>query len=329
MLQSAAHSSWFEDNLRCTQTTFLRIASFLAQHGVLFASAKVKQHSYNKKVAASLYFLGSSGGYRETGAAMGMSRSYVMEITSEVVRVLKIVAPQVISFPSNREEWNAVEAGFASKHGYPGIAGAIDGSLIEIERPDNFDGFYCRKAYPALNMQAIVTSDGFFLSVDVRPGSWSDSKCWQYSTIGRSVGNVLPAGKHFIGDAGYALLPWLIVPYCEREEGGRLSQQQKQFNFLHSSTRMAVECTFGRWKGRFRMLQCALSQETARRSANFVVATVVLHNLMKIYRDSAQFPLFRERGNENAAADDDIPSINLRNIGLLKRNAIAKIICRS
>ncbi|KAF4128264.1 hypothetical protein GN958_ATG22526 [Phytophthora infestans] len=66
MLQSAAHSSWFEDNLRCTQTTFLRIASFLAQHGVLFASAKVKQHSYNKKVAASLYFLGSSGGYRET-----------------------------------------------------------------------------------------------------------------------------------------------------------------------------------------------------------------------------------------------------------------------
>eukprot|EP00644_Phytophthora_capsici_P003580 jgi/Phyca11/116624/e_gw1.31.446.1 len=107
MLQSAAYSSWFEDNLRCTQTTFLQIASFLARHGVIFASAKVKQHSYNKKVAASLYFLGSSGGYRETGAAMGMSRSYVMEITTEVVRVLKIVAPRVISFPSNREEWNA------------------------------------------------------------------------------------------------------------------------------------------------------------------------------------------------------------------------------
>ncbi|KAG2808256.1 hypothetical protein PC116_g25276 [Phytophthora cactorum] len=48
---------------------------------------------------------------------MVMSRSYVMEITTEVVRLLSETAPSVV--------------------------GARDGSLIEIERPENFDGFYC------------------------------------------------------------------------------------------------------------------------------------------------------------------------------------------
>ncbi|EGZ22217.1 hypothetical protein PHYSODRAFT_494065, partial [Phytophthora sojae] len=52
MLQSAAYASWFEDNLRCTKPTFLRIAGLLRDQGVLFAAAKVRQHSFEKKVAA-------------------------------------------------------------------------------------------------------------------------------------------------------------------------------------------------------------------------------------------------------------------------------------
>ncbi|KAE9338628.1 hypothetical protein PR003_g11407 [Phytophthora rubi] len=156
MLHSAACASWFEKNLRCTKTTFVRIASFLEQHGIRFAAAKVKKNSYEKKVTAALYFLGSAGGYREAGGAMGMARSYVMEITTEVVRVLTGAASAVISIPRSRQRWRAVEDEFASRHGYPGVAGAIDGSLLAIERPDKFDGFYCRKCYPALNVQAVL-----------------------------------------------------------------------------------------------------------------------------------------------------------------------------
>ncbi|KAE9181595.1 hypothetical protein PF004_g24496 [Phytophthora fragariae] len=130
--------------------------SFLEQHGIRFAAAKVKKNSYEKKVTAALYFLGSAGGYREAGGAMGMARSYVMEITTEVVRVLTGAASAVISIPRSRQRWRAVEDEFASRHGYPGVAGAIDGSLLAIECPDKFDGFYCRKCYPALNVQAVL-----------------------------------------------------------------------------------------------------------------------------------------------------------------------------
>ncbi|EEY55244.1 uncharacterized protein PITG_09146 [Phytophthora infestans T30-4] len=253
MLLSWSYDSWFETNLRCSKKTFLRVANFLQCQGVRFAAAKSKQHCYNKKVAAALYFMGSTGGYREVGGAMGMCRSYVSEITAEVVRVLRAAAPQIVAFPRDQGGWDAIESEFAARHGYPGVVGAIDGSLIEVERPYEFDGFYCRKCYPALNVQAIVTSDNVFLSAEVRPGSWSDRKCWQYSKIGRTVYSTIPPGAHFIGDAGYALLPGLIVPYSDREEGGELSPRQRQFNFLHSSTRMAVESTFGIWKGRFRI----------------------------------------------------------------------------
>ncbi|KAF1779573.1 hypothetical protein JG687_00006837 [Phytophthora cactorum] len=52
---------------------------------------------------------------------MGMSRSYVMEITTEVVRVLNMTSSDIISFPRSRWGWDTVEAKFASRHGYPGI----------------------------------------------------------------------------------------------------------------------------------------------------------------------------------------------------------------
>ncbi|KAF1782736.1 hypothetical protein GQ600_16809 [Phytophthora cactorum] len=39
MLQSAAYASWFEDNLLCTRSTFLLVASFLQEHGIRFAAA--------------------------------------------------------------------------------------------------------------------------------------------------------------------------------------------------------------------------------------------------------------------------------------------------
>ncbi|KAF1784485.1 hypothetical protein GQ600_9372 [Phytophthora cactorum] len=111
MLHSAACSSWLDDNLRCTKYTFLKIASFLKTQSIRFAAAKVKQHSFNKKVAVAIYFVGSSGGYRELGAAMEMSRSYGMAITTEVVCVLNGASSQFFSFPMDRPGWSAIETG--------------------------------------------------------------------------------------------------------------------------------------------------------------------------------------------------------------------------
>ena len=47
-------------------------------------------------------------------------------------------------------------ADFESMIGFPLTCGAIDESIIEIQRPCDFEGWYCRKGYPALNIQAVV-----------------------------------------------------------------------------------------------------------------------------------------------------------------------------
>ncbi|KAE8967252.1 hypothetical protein PR003_g26234 [Phytophthora rubi] len=46
MLREASYESWFTKNLRCSRLSFLEIARFLRERGVVFANAAVKQHSY-------------------------------------------------------------------------------------------------------------------------------------------------------------------------------------------------------------------------------------------------------------------------------------------
>ncbi|KAG3054093.1 hypothetical protein PC121_g16448 [Phytophthora cactorum] len=89
---------------------------------------------------------------------MVMSRSYVMEITTEVVRLLSETAPSVLSFPRAQQDRKAGR--LALRHG--------------------------------MDTQEIVSGDDLLLSVEVRPGSWSDRKCWLYSVIGRTLYNVIP-----------------------------------------------------------------------------------------------------------------------------------------
>ncbi|KAE9289727.1 hypothetical protein PF008_g25818 [Phytophthora fragariae] len=327
MLREASYESWFTKNLRCSRLSFLEIARFLRERGVVFANAAVKQHSYEKKVAAALFFLASVSGYREAGGALGMSKSYVIDIVDEVVRVLCEAADAVICFPHNKCGWVSVERHFAARCGYPGVVGAVDGSLVAIQRPEDFDGFYCRKGYPALNVQAIVTANCRFMSVEIRPGSWSDKKSWKYSYIGQHSYDVIPAGTHFIGDAGHALLPNLIVPYAEREEGGSLTQQQHHFNTLHSSTRMAVERTFGLWKGRLRALQKVLDEKTVDKTVRVVTATVVLHNLMIDLRDSTRIKRYKEPSFEEPDDSVQLGSALARQIGKQKREDITNLIC--
>ena len=51
-----------------------------------------------------------------------------------------------------------------------------------------------------------------------------------------------------LGDPAYSMLNWLLKGYPENVNTPRI---QRCFNYRLSRTRMTVENTFGRWKGRF------------------------------------------------------------------------------
>ena len=52
----------------------------------------------------------------------------------------------------------------------------------------------------------------------------------------------------FIGDAAYPIRPWFYSPFKGEKNG--LFRKKAFWNFIQSSTRMAVERTFGILKGR-------------------------------------------------------------------------------
>ena len=76
--------------------------------------------------------------------------------------------------PKNSGDWCRVELEFQKRRGIPGVVGAIDGTLIDIQRPKGYDGFYNRNGDPSLNIQSVVDANSYFMSIDIRPGSFSD-----------------------------------------------------------------------------------------------------------------------------------------------------------
>ncbi|KAE9023914.1 hypothetical protein PF011_g3750 [Phytophthora fragariae] len=78
---------------------------------------------------------------------------------------------------------HAVEQGFETIAGFSEVVGAIDGTLIKIPRPRDFEGWYCRKGFPAVNVQAIVDHKGAFRSLSIRAGSSNDQSLWNGSGV--------------------------------------------------------------------------------------------------------------------------------------------------
>jgi len=89
-----------------------------------------------------------------------------------------------------------------------------------------------------------------------RPGSVHDSRVLRNSDIFDSATNwhddFFPKNSHLLGDAAYPLKTWIMTLY---KANGHLTERQKTYNYLHSSTRMVIERAFALLKGRFRRLK--------------------------------------------------------------------------
>ncbi|KAF0706622.1 hypothetical protein AaE_014021 [Aphanomyces astaci] len=329
MLGKPQYEQWFQTNLRCSQSTFCRLASWLSTSQPELMRRETS-HLFKKKVAVLLYFLGSEGGYRDTGAAFGMSKSWCVETVNVIVAALAKQAKLWISIPQTPAEWLRIEEDFFPKQNFPGIVGAVDGTLIDIQCTKDYDGFYNRNGDPSLNIQAVVDSKLRFMSEDIRPGSYSDKKIWKRSKLGKSIHGKIPMGCFILGDAGYTLLPWLITPFVPREEGGKLSKLQKHFNFKLSSCRMSVECAFGRLKERFRILKTPMKEKSLDRTVSVVTACFVLHNIFLHYKDDLfDNPCQRRDRNDHVQPQDvdDVENNSLLRLHAVnKRYSIAKII---
>jgi len=92
---------------------------------------------------------------------------------------------------------------------------------------------------------------------------------------------------YLLGDSAYPSLPWLIPPF---KDNGRLTEEQKAFNFRLSSTRIIIEHAFGLLKGRFRRLG-HFENLHIKLIVKCIMAACVLHNMCLLENDLIEIKL--------------------------------------
>ena len=103
---------------------------------------RVKKHkvTFRKAVAITICYLSIESGYQTVAALFGHSKARCVEVSNAILMALNSLIPRVVQLPGQEEEWQQIADGFKKISGLPHIAGAIDGSLIEILRASEHEG---------------------------------------------------------------------------------------------------------------------------------------------------------------------------------------------
>lgn len=125
-------------------------------------------------------------------------------------------------------------------------------------------------------------------------GSASDARVLQDAL---DHGLVVPPGKFFLVDAGYANTTQFLAPYrgtrYHLQEQGRANQKPRNykelFNLRHAQLRNHIERSIGILKMRFPILRTG-SHYPVNKQVDISVACCVLHNFIRLHNGDMQWP---------------------------------------
>lgn len=115
-------------------------------------------------LAASLRFF-AEGNYQKgvgNDRFIGLAQPTMSKVLQHVLNIMETeVCPDIIKFPSDEQEINAIKLGFYEKTGFPGVIGCIDGTHISIIPPAHDKHlFYNRKGFHSLNVMLVELRQG-------------------------------------------------------------------------------------------------------------------------------------------------------------------------
>ncbi|TFY54866.1 hypothetical protein EVJ58_g8606 [Rhodofomes roseus] len=122
--------------------------------------------------------------------------------------------------------------------------GMLDGTLIQMTEPPRGSGsiYFCRKKFPAINVQAVVDHLRRFINVDLGwPGNVTDVSLWTKSFIWEHRHEFFGPGEYVLADKGYPSSPFVLRPFTEPEVAHATPERHRRmrmFNRLVSSIRL-------------------------------------------------------------------------------------------
>jgi hypothetical protein len=211
------------------------------------------------RVAVTLFKLTHGASLFVCSEMFAIKKNTFSAVLRETVRAINDCLRHEISWPTG-EKLQQTQRDFQELCGLLALVGAIDGTHISIAKPRYRaeDYYYYKSGDYTLNCQAVVDSKKQFLDLYLSmPGSTNDARVLRHSSLYRlgMSGNLFDAhyvmdgfSPYLLGDSGYPLLPWLMVPH---KNVRNFTVLETLFNRKLRKGRCMVENAFGILKQTF------------------------------------------------------------------------------
>ena len=190
---------------------------------------------------------------RKLANAFGISKSTASIIIRRITKAISLhLAPKYIQIPSTEKEVQEIVGQFYERHGFPQCLGAVDGTHIAIRRPSViFSGDFVNwKGHYKLNCQAAADYSCRVIDVVIKwPGSVDDARILANSSLNKPMRNgIIPKCEKglFLVKIRYLFVSLEIQRILFTILNERIDKW-----FRLSSSRMVIECAFGRLKALF------------------------------------------------------------------------------
>ncbi|XP_050209875.1 uncharacterized protein LOC126660423 [Mercurialis annua] len=248
--------------------------------------------SLNDQVAIALRRLVSGESLSSVGDSFGVNQSTVCHITWRFVEAMEERGVHHLRWPSTEAEIEAIKSKFEKLHGLPNCCGVIEATHIVMTLPavdHSNDVWIDLEKNHSMVLQVIVDPDMRFRDVNVGcPGSLSDALVLQNSSFFKlsEEGKRLNGKKmelregtelqeYIIGDAGFPLMPWLLIPYKEAKK-----DHEVEFNKRHSATTSVAQIALARLKETWRIIRGAMRMPDKNQLSKIIFVCCLLHNII-------------------------------------------------
>ncbi|CAL1410602.1 unnamed protein product [Linum trigynum] len=290
----------FELIFKISRKTFTYICSLvkedLTSKSREFTFLNGRPLSLHDQVAVALRRLGTGGSLAVIAGSFGLNNSTVSQVTWRFVEALEQRALHHLKWPSTELEMAEIKSKFQKLQGLPNCCGVVDMThitmLLSTSDPTSNVWLDGEENY-SMVLQVIVDPEMRFLDIVTGwPGKMDDWAVFQNSTFQKLCenGERLNGKKgssdireYIIGDSGFPLLPYLMVPY-ENE----LSDGSSEFNRRHLGTRLVAQRALARLKESWKIIRGQMWRPDRHRMPRFVLACCLLHNIAIDMEDEVQ-----------------------------------------
>ncbi|XP_010047365.2 LOW QUALITY PROTEIN: protein ALP1-like [Eucalyptus grandis] len=276
-----------------------------------------------QRVAVCLWRLATGEPLRLVSKKFGLGISTCHKLVLEVCTAIRtVLMPKYLQWP-DEDKARKIKDEYESISGIPNVVGSMYTTHIPIIAPKISVAAYFNKRHTERNqktsysitLQGVVDPRGVFTDVCIGwPGSMPDDQVLEKSALYQRANGGLLKGVWIVGNSGYPLLDWVLVPYTQQN----LTWTQHAFNEKIGEVQKVAKDAFARLKARWSCLQ--KRTEVKLQDLPVVLgACCVLHNICEMRGEGIDLELGLE-----LLDDEMVPELPLRSVSSMKaRDAIA------